>query len=78
MLLAFHLSLDNEYICTVASHSLLASTHSTLSGTIGFITDLRMHAVIANVDSALRVSALFLQGRHHGMSGGGRAVLPRR
>ena len=32
-----------------------------LSGTIGFIADLRMPAVVANVESALRVQALLLQ-----------------
>lgn len=32
-----------------------------LYGTIGFITDLRLHAVIANVESALRVQALLAQ-----------------
>jgi hypothetical protein len=48
------LSLD-EWIRTVAGHSFMSWSHSMLSGTIGFITDLRMHAVIANVESALRV-----------------------
>ncbi len=51
----------DECCRTVAWRSFMICPHSPLSGTIGFITDLRLPAVIANVDSALRVWALFLQ-----------------
>ncbi len=46
---------NDESPSTVANPSFMAWSHSTPSGTIGNITDLRVHAVVGNVDSALRM-----------------------
>lgn len=69
---------DRKARRTVANRFVMTRPQSTLYGTIGFIADLRMQSVIANVDSALRMQALLFAVMHPGMSGGGRAVLPRR
>lgn len=58
-----HARHEDERIRSVANLSFMASPHSTLDGTIGFITDLRLPSVVATVDSALRVWAWLRQAR---------------